>query len=70
MPYGPVRESPRDKFLTDSECDQRIEELQKEQMERLRWGLGDDLYDWREDFEQDMDILGTELEKIGDGSKP
>ena len=60
LPYGPVRESQRDKPLTEAERGQRVKALQAEQEKRLRKALGDDLFEWIEDFEQDADVLSRE----------
>ena len=46
--------------MTDEERTQRIKELQAEQEERLRRALGNDLYDWLESFEDDLDVLNLE----------
>ena len=60
MPYGPVREVSKDKKLSDLEREQKIKEFQQEQEERLRRALGDNLYDWLQDFDDDLDVLTTD----------
>jgi len=68
MPYGPVRESQRDKPLTDEERARKIREVQAEQEERLRQAIGDDFFDWLTEYDeglnewlrrlrQDVDVL-------------
>lgn len=57
MPYGPVRESPKERALSNAEREQRIKELQSEQARTLREGLGDELYDWCDAFLESGDIL-------------
>ena len=61
MPYGPTVKSKKGKPLTDEERAQRVKELQAEQEKRLRRALGDDLFEWLQGFEGDMDVLGVEL---------
>ena len=53
MPYGPNRQTPKERALSKAERDRRIEKLQAEQERQLRKGLSDNLFDWIEDFEQD-----------------
>ena len=52
MPYGPNRQPPKERPLTEAESEQRVKELQAEQARTLRRALGDRLYDWIDDFEQ------------------
>ena len=51
MPYG---QSQGDGLLTEVEREQRLKELQREQAETLRDKLGGPLYDWLEDFCDDV----------------
>jgi len=60
LPYGPTVKSKKGKPLTDKERQLRINELQAEQERTLRRALGDDLFEWIRDFEQDMDVLNLE----------
>ena len=60
MPYGPNSKPQKDKPLTDSERVRRIEKLQIEQERALRRALGDDLFQWLQDFEPDADVLGRD----------
>lgn len=55
MPYDlePVQDDP----LTGAEQKQRLKEMQREQAETLRDALGDELYDWLEQFDPDTDFL-------------
>ena len=57
MPYGPDSEQPSKPPLTDAEREQRIKEIQREQERRLRETIGDELFDWLQDFEDDGDVL-------------
>ena len=50
MPYGPDVKT-QDDPLSEAERKQRLKDLQREQAETLREKLGDELYDWLEDFE-------------------
>lgn len=43
--------------MTDAERKKRIRQVQEEQERRLRRALGDDLFEWIRDFEQDTDVL-------------
>lgn len=62
MPYGPVRKTPKERALTNKERDERIRRLQQEQEARLRRALGDNLFNWIEEFEQDVDVLNENLD--------
>lgn len=59
MPYDlePIIDDP----LSQSEQKQRLKDMQREQAETLRDKLGDDLYDWLESFENDLDGLNRDL---------
>ena len=57
MPYGPDSEQPSKPPLTDSEREQKVRELQAEQERRLREALTDELFEWLEAFEGDLDVL-------------
>ena len=57
MPFSPNREETKDTPLTDSERKQKIQELQAEQERTLRLGLGDALFQWLKEFDQDRDVL-------------
>ena len=57
MPYGPHREPPKERPLTEYEREQRIKALQVEQAETLRRALGDRLFDWIREFEQGIDRI-------------
>jgi len=55
MPYDlePMLNDP----LSEADQKQRLKDMRREQAETLREGLGAELYDWCEAFEQDMDFL-------------
>jgi len=53
MPYGPKRQTPKERALSNVERDRRIEKILCEQEQRLRRALGDSLYAWIEVLEQD-----------------
>ena len=38
----------------------KIKKLQAEQERRLREALGEDLFEWLQDFAQDIDVLGND----------
>ena len=54
MPYDlePIQDDP----VSESERQQRIKDLQREQAETLRDALGPELFDWLESFD-DVDFL-------------
>ena len=61
MPYRPPdRQLQKDKPLTDEERRLRIKEVQAEQEEKLREALGDELFEWLDAFEGDVDVLGQD----------
>jgi len=45
MPYGPVRETPKERALSNAERDRRISKIEAEQAERLRRAIGDEFFD-------------------------
>ena len=55
MPYNldPIQDDP----VSESDRKQRLKNLQRQQAESLRDKLGDELYDWLEQFEPDTDFL-------------
>jgi hypothetical protein len=55
MPYNldPIATDP----VTEAEQRQRLKDMQREQAETLRDKLGDELYDWLDEFEPDADVL-------------
>ena len=55
MPYEPdlITDDP----VSQSEQEQRLKDMQREQVETLRDALGDELYDWLEAFDQDTELL-------------
>ena len=55
MPYDlePIQDDP----LTDSEQKQRLKDIQQQQARTLREKLGDELFDWAEQFDPDTDFL-------------
>ena len=53
----PKRKTQKERAEAKAERDLRIEKLQAEQEQRLRRGLGDDLFDWIERFDADIDTL-------------
>lgn len=55
MPYDlePIRDDP----VSEADQKQRLKDFQREQAETLRDKLGGPLYDWLDDFCDDMDFL-------------
>jgi len=54
MPYG---QSQGGSPLTDEERAQKVQAVQER---RLRKALGDDRFQWLQDFEHDADVLGQD----------
>jgi hypothetical protein len=58
MTHRPDSEEPNKSPSIEGEGEQRIKEVQQEQERRLREALGDELYEWLDAFEGDLDVLG------------
>ena len=58
MPYSKNSRKPEgERPLSPAERECKIKELQAQQEDRLRRALGDALFQWLKEFEQDMDVL-------------
>ena len=49
--------------LTEADRRQRLRDIRREQARTLREKLGDDLYDWLDDFFDDFDFLTGETDE-------
>lgn len=54
MPYGPVRETPKERALSNAERDRRISKIEAEQAERLRRAIGDEFFDFLAKYDEPM----------------
>ena len=54
MPYGPNRQTPKERALSNTERDRRVEKLQAEQAERLRRGLGNEFFDFLAEHDEGL----------------
>ena len=54
MPYGPKRQTPKERALSNAERERRLCKIEAEQAARLRRALGDEFFDLLAEYDEPM----------------
>ena len=66
MPYGPKRQTPKERALSNKERDERIRKLQAEQEDRLRQAIGDEFFEFLAEYDEGLNEWLRRLRQDGD----